>query len=132
MIRFSKYQGTGNDFIVLDRRTPGSEGPLPAVVAAKLCDRHTGVGADGVLTLWPASDADFLMQVQNADGSESNMCGNGLRCVALFVHASDDKAPEILHVRAGGHIYDVERHDSDYKVRMGRPSTDGSSLPPEA
>jgi diaminopimelate epimerase len=131
-MRFAKYQGTGNDFIVLDRRNTGSEGPLPGITAARLCDRHTGIGADGVLTLWPASDADFAMQVQNADGSESDMCGNGLRCVARFVHDSNAKAPGILRVRAGGQVYVVERHGVGYRVSMGRPSTEATSLPPEA
>lgn len=132
MIRFAKYQGTGNDFVVLDRRTPGSEGPLPGEVVSRLCNRHTGVGADGILTLWPASDADFAMQVQNADGSESDMCGNGLRCVARYVHDADAKAPGLLRVRAGGQVYTVERHGVSYRVRMGVPSTEASSLPPEA
>lgn len=85
-LRFAKYEGLGNDFIILDAETPDAlDASLaaPAVVAA-LCDRHRGIGADGVL-LAGVRDGVPFMRVLNADGSEPEMCGNGLRCVALHL-----------------------------------------------
>ena len=81
-LEFIKYEGLGNDFIVVD----GVEALTPAQVEA-LCDRHFGIGADGVLIVGPptVSDADAQMIVINADGSRPEMCGNGLRCAALHL-----------------------------------------------
>lgn len=131
VLKFAKYHGIGNDFIVVDKRVMGA--PLAPDVVVRLCDRHRGIGADGVLTLWRDTGSDFRMQVQNADGSESEMCGNGLRCVARFVHDRTPNAKRTLSVRAGAHIYDVERIDGAiYRVDMGRPSLEGLQLPQES
>jgi diaminopimelate epimerase len=81
IVRFSKFEGLGNDFVVL-RGEQVAE--LPPAALAALCDRHFGVGADGVLLTGLAQGSPF-MQVINADGSQPEMCGNGLRCVALFL-----------------------------------------------
>jgi diaminopimelate epimerase len=78
-MRFAKLHGLGNDFVLLDLRQGGE--PLPAARAIELCDRHLGIGADGVLTLLPGP----RMLVQNADGSVPEMCGNGARCAALWI-----------------------------------------------
>jgi diaminopimelate epimerase len=75
-----KYEGLGNDFVVLDRRA--SDLDVSAATSRALCDRRRGVGADGVLVLLPSSRAAARMVVHNADGSLAEMCGNGLRCVA--------------------------------------------------
>ncbi len=74
-----KYEGLGNDFVVLDRRASGED--LSAEASRALCDRRRGVGADGVLVLLPSARAAARMVVHNADGSVAEMCGNGLRCV---------------------------------------------------
>jgi diaminopimelate epimerase len=130
-MRFSKYQGTGNDFIVLDNRHGGAA--LSAEVVVRLCDRHRGIGADGVLTLWKEAEHDFRMQVQNADGSESEMCGNGLRCVARYAHDHTSHAGDRIAVRAGDGTYIVERVEPGvYRVDMGRPTLDSPQLPPES
>ena len=88
-MQFLKYEGLGNDFVVVDLRrgVPGPS-PIDPAVATRLCDRHRGVGADGVLGVLPASspDADARMVVINADGSEAEMCGNGIRCVAKALY----------------------------------------------
>jgi diaminopimelate epimerase len=78
-MRFAKLHGLGNDFVLLDLRGGGEA--VPASRALELCDRHLGVGADGVLTLLPGG----RMLVQNADGSIPEMCGNGARCAALWI-----------------------------------------------
>lgn len=80
-VKFTKMQGTGNDFIVIE---PGSKQPDWAKLAVTICDRHFGIGADGVLLLLPSKTADFRMQIFNSDGSEAEMCGNGLRCLVRY------------------------------------------------
>lgn len=80
---FVKYEGLGNDFVLIDNRT-AVEPLLSIERAVALCDRHFGVGADGVIFLLPAEQADFGMRIYNSDGSEAEMCGNGIRCLARF------------------------------------------------
>ena len=82
-LQFTKMNGAGNDFVMLDNRA--GELQLDRAQIARLCDRHRGVGADGVLMLEPAANgADFRMRYYNADGGEAEMCGNGARCFARF------------------------------------------------
>jgi len=81
-IPFVKMNGAGNDFIMIDNRSPVR--PLPAAAIRSLCDRRRGIGADGVILVEPATDADFRMRYYNADGGEAEMCGNGARCVAQY------------------------------------------------
>jgi diaminopimelate epimerase len=84
MLRFIKMNGAGNDFVLLDNRR--GEIRLQREQIARICDRHRGVGADGILLLEPAKNgADFRMRYYNADGGEAEMCGNGARCFARFV-----------------------------------------------
>jgi diaminopimelate epimerase len=77
-VRFRKYHGLGNDFVLMDSTRGGR--PVSAAEAVRLCDRHRGIGADGVLTLLPSKKAAFRMHIRNADGGTAEMCGNGLRC----------------------------------------------------
>src|SRR3954471_22570096 len=85
MLRFVKMNGAGNDFVMLDNRRGDIR--LERQQIAKICDRHRGIGADGVLFIEPASNgADFRMRYYNADGGEAEMCGNGARCFARFVN----------------------------------------------
>lgn len=81
-IPFHKYHGTGNDFILIDNRTLKLDPPVAHV--SLLCDRHFGVGADGLMLLNEAPEADFSMRYYNSDGRESTMCGNGGRCITAF------------------------------------------------
>ena len=83
-IRFSKYQGTGNDFVIIDNRD-GSIA-LSNQQIAFLCDRRFGVGADGLIVLGIAAGYDFSMAYYNADGTEGTMCGNGGRCLVQYAH----------------------------------------------
>ncbi|HEY2800328.1 MAG TPA: diaminopimelate epimerase [Chthoniobacterales bacterium] len=83
MLRFTKMNGAGNDFVLFDNRKGGVS--LTTTQIAQLCDRHRGIGADGVLLLeQPRNGADFRMRYYNADGGEAEMCGNGARCFARF------------------------------------------------
>jgi diaminopimelate epimerase len=81
--RFFKYHGLGNDFVLLDRRESAVD--IDAPKAIQLCDRHLGIGADGVLVLLPSHRARARMVVHNADGSIAEMCGNGIRCAAQYL-----------------------------------------------
>src|SRR3954466_15838587 len=83
MLRFIKMNGAGNDFVMLDNRSGGIQ--LSPQQIAQICDRHRGVGADGILILERAANgADFRMRYYNADGGEAEMCGNGARCFARY------------------------------------------------
>jgi diaminopimelate epimerase len=96
MLRFAKYQGLGNDFLVVDR-------PVSAAEAVALCDRRFGVGGDGVLMVLPAEApaADARMRILNADGSEAEMCGNGIRCVAKELHDSGRVQKPVIEIETG-------------------------------
>ncbi|MEI8233987.1 MAG: diaminopimelate epimerase [Verrucomicrobiota bacterium] len=83
LLHFTKMNGAGNDFVVVDNRR--RELPLTRQAIARLCDRHRGVGGDGLLAVEPAeAGADFRMRYYNADGGEAEMCGNGARCFARY------------------------------------------------
>lgn len=84
MLSFYKYQGGGNDFIVIDNRHLAIQ--LSTSAIQRLCNRHFGIGADGLILLENSSVADFKMRYYNADGKESTMCGNGGRCIVAFAH----------------------------------------------
>jgi diaminopimelate epimerase len=93
MLRFTKMNGAGNDFILIDNRVGHID--LSRSQIARLCDRHRGIGADGILLMEnPSNHADFRMRYFNADGGEAEMCGNGARCFARFakkVAGAEDK-----------------------------------------
>jgi diaminopimelate epimerase len=130
VLRFAKYHGLGNDFVVVDGRELAA--PLAPARIRQLCDRHRGIGADGVLTVWPATAADARMQVQNADGSESGMCGNGLRCVARYLYETGrvPLAQAMLTIEAGAETYRCERlAEGRFRVAMGRAAVAHPDLP---
>ncbi|HEX4478700.1 MAG TPA: diaminopimelate epimerase [Polyangiaceae bacterium] len=120
-LAFEKYEGLGNDFVVLE-----AAGALSTELVTRICDRHFGVGADGVLIVAPAQTdgARARMIVQNADGSRPEMCGNGLRCVALHLakQAGVDRAEFVVDTDAGPRRCKIERHDDEASVAidMGR------------
>ncbi|GAB4406712.1 MAG: diaminopimelate epimerase [Bacteroidia bacterium] len=83
-LAFAKYQGTGNDFVVIDDRAGVWEPRLDRAAVARLCDRRFGIGGDGLILLCEAPGYDFRMKYFNADGGESTLCGNGARCLTAF------------------------------------------------
>lgn len=81
---FWKYHGLGNDFILIE--DPDLKAPVDPDAVVRLCDRRTGIGADGILYIRPDPEADAFMKIMNSDGSEAEMCGNGIRCFAKYVY----------------------------------------------
>jgi diaminopimelate epimerase len=118
-LRFRKYEGLGNDFIVVDTADPGAITPE---AAARLCDRRFGVGADGVLLVLPprAPDGAARMRVINADGSVPEMCGNGVRCVALHLAEARGQRDGVVRVETDAGERDcVIEADGTVTVDMG-------------
>lgn len=135
-MRFWKYQGIGNDFVLLD----GTDGTLEVDPGwcRRVCDRHYGVGADGVLYVLPGQGTDVTMRIVNADGTEAEMCGNGIRCVAKHVRdngiVNSDRFT--VHTPAGDLGAETFRGE-DGRVRtvridMGAPVLDARKVPVDA
>ena len=132
-IRFTKMQGAGNDFVVLDE-TQGRLG-LTAAQYRFLADRHFGVGADQILTVRPspAQGIDFEYVIHNADGGEVQQCGNGARCFARFVRDKGLTDKDTLRVQTqGGVIAPRLTPDGRVTVDMGRPEFDPAKVPFDA
>ncbi len=101
-IEFFKYQGTGNDFILIDHREPDDSLSWDAPLVALLCDRRFGIGADGLMLLQSVEGHDFEMVYFNADGRRSTLCGNGGRCIASFAHRLGVVGAECRFLAADG------------------------------
>ena len=127
-----KYEGLGNDFVLLDRRASGED--ISPRSARALCDRRRGVGADGVLVLLPSRVAAAKMVVHNADGSVAEMCGNGLRCVVKHLldgHPAEDS----LAIETGAGVLDSRVHRregtvDEVEVELGPARLTAPNLPP--
>lgn len=126
-VPFTKMHGTGNDFVVVDCRT--FELPDPAAFSVKYCNRRFGVGADQVLLLYPSKIADFAMKIFNADGSEVEMCGNGIRCFAKYIWDRSLSDKQVLDVETLAGIIRPERTDDLVRVDMGEPVLDPRKIP---
>ena len=123
-MRFTKMEGLGNDYIYIDCLR-GCPPDLPAL-ARRMSDRHFGVGSDGIITIGPSDKADFSMRIYNADGSEGEMCGNGIRCVGKYVYDRGLTEKTALRIETRSGIKElsltlVGRQVVGATVDMGRP-----------
>ncbi|HEY9747223.1 MAG TPA: diaminopimelate epimerase [Allocoleopsis sp.] len=138
-IEFTKYHGLGNDFILIDNRA-SAEPCLTPEQAVKWCDRHFGIGADGVIFALPGQDGnDYTMRIFNSDGSEPEMCGNGIRCLAKFLvdlEAADTSTSAAsllprsykIHTPAGVITPKIEAN-GQVTVDMGQPRLLAAEIP---
>jgi diaminopimelate epimerase len=130
-IEFTKYHGLGNDFILVDNRS-SSDPCLTPDQAIELCDRHFGIGADGVIFALPSQDGtDYTMRIFNSDGSEPEMCGNGIRCLARFIadlEGTTQPRSYRIHTLAGVMTPKLEA-DGLVTVDMGEPRLLAAEIP---
>ena len=126
-IYFTKMHGLGNDFILIDSRDSSIENL--SEFSKKICNRRYGIGADQVLLLYNSDAADFRMQIFNADGSEVEMCGNGIRCLAKYVWDRNLSDKNVLSVETLGGIVRPEKEGDMVKVDMGEPVFDPHNIP---
>lgn len=139
-MKFTKMQGCGNDYVYINgfqEKIPAEEKPE---LVRRLSDRHFGVGGDGVIFINPAEEADFEMEMYNADGTRSEMCGNGIRCVAKFVYDKGLTDSEHITVVSAGQIKYLSmviarQHPWDrgtvkrVRVNMGSPILEPERIP---
>ncbi len=132
-MEFTKMHGAGNDFVVIETNDMKRDWSQLAVA---MCDRHFGIGADGLLLFLPSDVADFRMRIFNADGSESNICGNGLRClVKYFVDRglANSGAREISVEKVAGirkaKIYQTNSRVTKIQTGMGKPALGEKDIP---
>jgi len=132
-MRFTKMQGAGNDYVYVncfDEPMPKD----PAELARRVSDRHFGIGGDGLILICPSEVADARMRMFNADGSESEMCGNGIRCVAKYVYDHGLCRNTTLQIETGRGVLSLELEIADEKVcrvrvDMGEPILEPASIP---
>jgi diaminopimelate epimerase len=132
-MKFTKMQGAGNDYVYVDcfaRAVPSN----PAELARKIADRHCGVGGDGLIFICPSTVADARMRMFNADGSEAEMCGNGVRCVAKYVYDHDICRSPTLKIETGRGVLTLDlelKNDRVERVRvdMGEPILEADKIP---
>lgn len=141
-MKFTKMQGCGNDYVYVNGFTEHIPTEDKPDLVRKLSDRHFGIGGDGVIFINPAREADFEMEMYNADGSRSEMCGNGIRCVGKFVYDKGLTDAEHITVISGGRIkyldLQVERNENipgdrgnvrKVRVNMGSPELKPDLVP---
>jgi diaminopimelate epimerase len=126
-MRFAKYQGTGNDFVMLS--DPDDELELTPHMVRSLCDRRFGIGADGVIRVGPSGRAHFFMDYANSDGSPSEMCGNGIRCLAVFARAEGLTDEAVIDVDTVSGVKSVSVQGERVRVDMGPPIFDPARIP---
>jgi diaminopimelate epimerase len=132
-MRFTKMHGIGNDYVYVNC----FEEPMPAdpaALAVKIADRHFGVGGDGLILICPSTVGDARMRMFNADGSESEMCGNGVRCVAKYVYDYGISRKSVLNIETGNGVLPIALEIENEKVKrarvdMGEPILEAAKIP---
>jgi diaminopimelate epimerase len=132
-MKFTKMHGLGNDFIVIDERKLQIKTDF-IDLAKKLCDRHLGIGADGLIRVLPSKTGDYKMEIINSDGSIPEMCGNGIRCFAKFIYDNEKKPKTEYKVETGAGILtpvlDVKNKSvAGITVDMGEPILEPAKIP---
>ncbi|MDH7493692.1 MAG: diaminopimelate epimerase [Candidatus Saccharicenans sp.] len=134
-MRFAKLHALGNDFLVVEDHKKLDEAGL-AELSRRLCDRHTGVGADGLILYWPVEDREgrFGFRIFNADGSEAEISGNGLRCAAAYLfHQNRIPGSKInFETVAGEHSCELVKQDGtllEIKIELGEPRFSSRDIP---
>ena len=133
-MKFTKMQGCGNDYVYVDgsrERIPQEEKPQ---LVRRLSDRHFGIGGDGVIFINPSDEADFEMEMYNADGTRAEMCGNGIRCVGKFVYDKGLTNKADISVISAGSVKYLglvvkEGKVEQVKVNMGSPELKSALVP---
>ena len=135
-MKFTKMHGCGNDYVYVDCTRELL--PDPASLAVRISDRHFGIGSDGLILICPSDAADFRMRMYNADGSEAEMCGNGIRCVAKYVYDKKLTDKTEISVETGAGIKYLTLHTNEQDlvetvtVDMGAPVLDPELIPVQA
>jgi diaminopimelate epimerase len=132
-LRFTKMHGLGNDYVyvsLFDQALPADPGPL----AVAMSDRHLGIGSDGLILIGPSDRADARMRMFNIDGSEGEMCGNGIRCVAKYIHDHGIAPRDRVTIETGRGVLSLDLEIEGGKatrvrVDMGTPILQGSDIP---
>ncbi|MDP7033799.1 MAG: diaminopimelate epimerase [Planctomycetota bacterium] len=129
---FIKMQGIGNDYVYIDEKVCSVSDP--SALSIQLSNRHTGIGSDGLILIGPSESADARMQMWNADGSQAQMCGNGIRCVAKYLADSGQVSTNTFTIETLGGVKNIEVHrqGGDVKqvsVDMGLPGLDRADIP---
>jgi diaminopimelate epimerase len=132
-MKFTKMHGAGNDYVYINCFAEALPKDIPALARA-VSDRHKGIGADGLILICPSEVADARMRMFNADGSESQMCGNGVRCVAKYVYDHAIAHKEELRIETGRGVLNLQveaRQGKAQRVRvnMGRPILKSAQIP---
>lgn len=132
-MRFTKMHGAGNDYVYIDCFAQ-PEPSDPAALARRISDRHYGVGGDGLILILPSKVADARMRMFNADGTEAEMCGNGIRCVAKYVYDHGVCRKQQVAIETGAGILELRLEVRGGKVErvqvdMGRPVLEAKRIP---
>jgi diaminopimelate epimerase len=132
-MKFTKMHGAGNDYIYVDCFTEDVPRDV-ARLAVAVSDRHKGIGADGLILICPSEKADVRMRMFNADGSEAEMCGNGVRCVAKYVYDHGIARKERLQIETGRGVLALDLETAQGKVsrvrvNMGAPILEAAKIP---
>src|SRR3954451_3043851 len=132
-MKFTKMQGIGNDYVYVDcvNQPPPKD---PVHLAKRIADRHFGVGGDGLILVCPSERADVRMRMFNADGSESEMCGNGVRCVAKLAYDHGIARKTQMSIEPGHGVLTLDLHVKDGRVQtarvnMGEPILRAEQIP---
>lgn len=112
-LSFTKVSGNGNDFIILNGPISLSEEDVK-----KMCNRHFGIGADGILILTPEEGFDGRMTILNADGSEAEMCGNGIRCLTTYIDRNQSVKKDVYRIKTMNGAYELTKKDGTFAVEM--------------